>query len=133
MTRITATTGNRTLIQISDDLWISQCFIERDLITQQSIEQNCKRDDYQLSILLAEYKSEIINKQFRRWNIDDEYFTVFEDGTFYNSEELQKLSKNKIDDKTFKQLHLVKNIFRGDVVDIKALLQESGTQEELIF
>lgn len=128
MNRIISITEPRDLIEIDPGLFISEYFLNRGLVTPDAIFKVCARNEYQIAELLYEDTSEPLGLKFRRWNIDGHYFTVFEDGTSYNSDELKKLDGSEID----KNLHLTKKVMEGEIVEVSAV-EKKEIGQELIF
>ena len=128
MNRIISIEEPRSLIEIDPGLWISEYFINRGLVTPDAIFKVCSRSEYQIAELLSEGNSEALGLQYRRWNIDGHYFTVFEDGTSYNSDELKKLGGSEID----KNTHLAKKVMSGEIIDVSAA-EKKEVNQELIF
>lgn len=128
MNRITSIEEPRTLIEIEPGLFISEYFLNRGMVTPDSIFKICSRSEYQISEMLSEDTSDALGLKFRRWNIDGEYFTVFEDGVSYDSKELEKLGGSEID----RNLHLIKKTFPIDGFEIERV-ENKEVNRELIF
>lgn len=135
MNRITSIAEPRGLVEIEPGLFISEYFLNRGLVTPDAIFDICARNEYQISELLDEYKSDVLNLKCRRWRIDDSYVTVFEDGVFYDFDELEVLGKEEVSEDRFKFIHnskLINKIFPGELI-IEPQREIPVVQGEMIF